>query len=66
MDVDSSHDRPQYTVTARSPLPENLKEKVSAALAQAVKQRQARRQALQESVAQVLEHPDGDASNPPR
>ena len=64
--MDSSPGRPRYTVTARSPLPENLKEKVSAALAQAVKQRQARRQANQQSAAQVLEHQGGDASaNPP-
>ena len=36
--------RPEYTVGVRRHLPENLREKVSAALAQAVKLRQARRQ----------------------
>ncbi len=53
--MDFSPDSPRYTVTARSPMPENLKEKISAALAQAVKK----------NAAQVQQHRDGGASNPP-
>ncbi len=65
MDVNSSPDRPRYTVSVRIPAPENLKERISAALAQAVKQRQARPQANQQSAAQVLEHRDGGAPKRP-
>ncbi len=65
MDVDSSPGRPRYTVSVRLPAPEKLKEKVTAALAQAVKLRQARPQANQQSAAQVQQHRDGDASKPP-
>ena len=50
--------RPEYTVGVRRHLPKNLREKVSAALAQAVKQRQAQRQATQHSdVAQAEDLP---------
>ena len=65
MDVNSSPDRPRYTVSIRLPAPANLKEKITAGLVQAVKQRQARRHANQQSAAQVLEHQDGGASKRP-
>lgn len=65
--MDSSPGRPRYTVSVRLPAPENLKEKITAGLVQAVKQRQARRQANQQSAAQVQQHRDGGApADPPR
>ena len=45
--MESSPNRPRYTVSIRLPAPENLRERITAGLVQAVKQRQARRQAQQ-------------------
>ena len=47
--MDSSPGRPRYTVSVRLPAPENLKEKITAGLVEAVKRRQTRRQAQQSS-----------------
>ena len=55
----------QYSVTARPPLPQNLAEKVTVALAQAIKCRQAQSLASKQRAAQVQQHRDGMASNPP-